>query len=135
MVPPVAPAAPLATPAPTPSVAATSEATPATGGTSTLVADPGAVRFEPAGGSLVVRVFPISGFQGLMRVQDAIARVEAVRGATVEAYAQGEARLRIQLGGPAASNDLAAGLHERLSQVARVRAASVADRSILIVLE
>ena len=70
-----------------------------------------------------------------MRVQDAIARVEAVRGATVEAYAQGEARLRIQLGGPAASSDLAAGLHERLSQVARVRAASVADRSILIVLE
>ena len=93
------------------------------------------MRFEPAGGSLVVRVFPISGFQGLMRVQDAIARVDAVRAATVEAYAQGEARLRVQLASTALSNDLAGGLHDRLSQVARVRAASVADRSVLIVLE
>jgi hypothetical protein len=84
---------------------------------------------------LIVRVFPISGFQGLMRVQDALARVGAVRAATVEAYAQGEARLRVQLGATTLSNDLASGLHERLSQVARVRAASVADRSVLIVLE
>jgi hypothetical protein len=98
-------------------------------------AEPGAVRFEPAGGSLIVRVFPISGFQGLMRAQDALARLDAVRAATVEAYAQGEARLRIQLGNGAASDELAAGLHERLSQVARVRAASIADRSVLIVLE
>ena len=80
-------------------------------------------------------MFPISGFQGLMRVQDALARLDAVRAATVEAYAQGEARLRIQLGNGAASGELAAGLHERLSQVARVRAASIADRSVLIVLE
>lgn len=106
-----------------------------TAGASTLVADPGIVRFEPAGGSLVVRVFPISGFQGLMRVQDALARIDAVRAATVEAYAQGEARLRVQLSDNAVSGELASGLHERLNQVARVRAASVADRSILIVLE
>jgi hypothetical protein len=92
-------------------------------------------RFDPAGGALVVRVFPISGFQGLMRVQDALARVPTIRAATVETYAQGEARLRLQLGASIASADLATGIEGRLGQHAVVRAASIADRSVLIVVE
>ncbi len=97
--------------------------------------DPAETRFDPAGGALVVRVFPISGFQGLMRVQDALARVSTIRAATVETYAQGEARLRLQLGASIASSELAAGVQARLGQQAIVRAASIADRSVLIVLE
>jgi DNA polymerase-3 subunit gamma/tau len=97
--------------------------------------EPAGVEFDAGGGTLAVRVFPISGFQGLMRVQDALARVDAVRAATVEAYAQGEARLRLQLGDTTPAGSLAAGLTRRLGQQARVRAASIADRSLLIVLE
>jgi hypothetical protein len=94
--------------------------------------NPAETRFDPAGGALVVRIFPISGFQGLMRVQDALAHVATIRAATVETYAQGEARLRLQLG---ASVDLATGIEARLGQRAAVRAASIADRNVLIVLE
>jgi hypothetical protein len=97
--------------------------------------NPAETRFDPAGGALVVRVFPISGFQGLMRVQDALARVSTIRAATVETYAQGEARLRLQLGASIVSSELAAGVQARLGQQAIVRAASIADRSVLIVLE
>jgi hypothetical protein len=97
--------------------------------------EPAGVEFDAGGGTLAVRVFPISGFQGLMRVQDALARVDSVRAATVEAYAQGEARLRLQLGDTTPAGSLAAGLTRRLGQQARVRAASIADRSLLIVLE
>jgi hypothetical protein len=70
-----------------------------------------------------------------MRVQDALARVSTIRAATVETYAQGEARLRLQLGASIASSELAAGVQARLGQQAIVRAASIADRSVLIVLE
>ena len=97
--------------------------------------NPAETRFDPAGGALVVRIFPISGFQGLMRVQDALAHVATIRAATVETSAQGEARLRLQLGASIASVDLARGIEARLGQRAAVRAASIADRNVLIVLE
>jgi len=70
-----------------------------------------------------------------MRVQEALARVPTIRAATVETYAQGEARLRLQLGASIASAELATGVEGRLGQRALVRAASIADRSVLIVLE
>jgi hypothetical protein len=108
---------------------------PAAAASEAAPVNPAETRFDPAGGALVVRVFPISGFQGLMRVQDALARVSTIRAATVETYAQGEARLRLQLGASIVSSELAAGVQARLGQQAIVRAASIADRSVLIVLE
>ena len=130
---PVAPVQPAPIP-PAPGPAAPIEPPPSAVSPAAPV-DPAQTRFDPAGGALVVRVFPISGFQGLMRVQDALAHIATIRAATVETYAQGEARLRLQLGASIASADLAAGVQARLGQRAVVRAASIADRSVLIVLE
>lgn len=90
--------------------------------------------FLPGEGTLVLRVTPVSGFQGLMRVQDALARLPFVRHAAVEAYSQGEARLRIELIEATDSDEIAAGLSERLQEPAHVRSASEADRELLIAL-
>jgi len=90
--------------------------------------------FLPADGSIALRVSPVSGFQGLMRVQDALARLTSVRHASVEAYSQGEARLRIELSEPTDSEEIAAGLARSLNEPARVQAASEADRELLIAL-
>lgn len=90
--------------------------------------------FLPGEGTLVLRVMPVSGFQGLMRVQDALARLPFVRHAAVEAYSQGEARLRIELIEATDSDEIAAGLSERLQEPAHVRSASEADRELLIAL-
>ena len=130
---PMEPAPPTATPPPLRS-AAPVEPLPSAISPMAPV-NPAETRFDPAGGALVVRIFPISGFQGLMRVQDALAHVATIRAATVETYAQGEARLRLQLGASIASVDLARGIEARLGQRAAVSAASIADRSVLIVLE
>lgn len=96
---------------------------------------PGAalVTFAPADGSVLLRAAPVSGFQGLMRLQDALARLPAVRQATVEAYAQGEARLRLDLAAALDGDTIARGLAPAVGQVAAVREASEADRTILIV--
>jgi len=90
--------------------------------------------FLPGEGTLVLRVMPVSGFQGLMRVQDALARLPFVRHAAVEAYSQGEARLRIELIEATDSDEIAAGLSKRLQEPAHVRSASEADRELLIAL-
>ncbi|MDO9444595.1 MAG: hypothetical protein Q7K37_04710 [Dehalococcoidia bacterium] len=90
--------------------------------------------FLPGEGTLVLRVMPVSGFQGLMRVQDALARLPFVRHAAVEAYSQGEARLRLELTEATDSDEIAAGLSERLQEPAHVRTASEADRELLIAL-
>ena len=52
---------------------------------------------HPEDGAIVLRVSPVSGFQGLMRVHDAIMRLADDGQASVEAYSQGEARLRVEL--------------------------------------
>jgi hypothetical protein len=96
-------------------------------------ADSGGALFSP-GAPLTVRVSPVVGFQGLMRVQDAIARVRGVGEAGVEAYSQGEARLRLELVEPLAAAALAAALAERLAQPARVEEASTAERSVRLTL-
>ncbi len=90
--------------------------------------------FLPDEGTLILRVMPVSGFQGLMRVQDALARLPYVRHAAVEAYSQGEARLRIELMEPTDSDEIAAGLSERLHEPAHVKSASETDRELLIAL-
>ena len=68
-----------------------------------------------------------------MRVQDALARLPAVRQATVEAYAQGEARLRVELASDIDSDHLAAALSDAVGQPAQVREADEGDRSMLLV--
>ncbi len=90
--------------------------------------------FVPEDGSVLVRVAPVAGFQGLMRVQDALARLRGVRQTAVEAYSQGEARLRLELTEVTDSDEIADGLAGTLSTPVHVRDASEAERSMLIVL-
>ncbi|MGE3855320.1 MAG: hypothetical protein AB7G21_00030 [Dehalococcoidia bacterium] len=88
--------------------------------------------FTPADGAVQLRAAPVSGFQGLMRLQDALQRIPAVRSATVEAYSQGEARLRLELAADVDSDEIAEGLGTGLGQNAVVQEASEAERSITI---
>jgi len=88
--------------------------------------------FTPADGSVVLRAAPVSGFQGLMRLQDALQRIPSVRQATVEAYSQGEARLRLELSSDVDSDEIAEGVGAGLGQNAQVREASEPDRTIVI---
>ena len=90
--------------------------------------------FLPDEGTLILRVIPVSGFQGLMRVQDILANLPFVCHAAVEAYSQGEARLRIELLEATDSDEIAAGLSEGLQEPAYVRGASEVDRELLIAL-
>jgi len=118
--PPPPPSAPQAEPPARSVVSASAEAPLAT--------------FVPEDGSVLVRVAPVAGFQGLMRVQDALARLRGVRQTAVEAYSQGEARLRLELTEVTDSDEIADGLAGTLSVPAQVREASEPERSMLIVL-
>jgi hypothetical protein len=118
------PPAPVAAPAPTP-----------TAPTPPPPASDARAGFDPADGSVALRIAPVAGFQGLMRVQDALARCRGVREVGVEAYAQGEARLRLQLSNHLDGEHLALSLGEILGRNARVAAESIADRSIQLALE
>lgn len=86
--------------------------------------------FMPEDGSLIVAVGPVSGFQGLVRVQDALTAHPGVGAVAVEAYARGEARLRLQLAGPVRASELAAQLTDRLTQSTDISEQSEADRSV-----
>lgn len=88
----------------------------------------------PEDGSVIVRVTPVAGFQGLMRVQDALARLPGVHQTAVEAYAQGEARLRLDLSNLTDSDEIAGGLSTTLGLPVRVRDVSEADRIMTVVL-
>lgn len=91
--------------------------------------------FDPAAGSVALRISPVAGFQGLMRVQDALARCHGIREAGVEAYAQGEARLRLHFSEPGDGAQLAASLAETLGRGVRLIAESTSDRTIQLALE
>ncbi len=78
---------------------------------------------------------PVSGFQGLMRLQDALQRIPAIRQATVEAYSQGEARLRLELAEDVDADEIAEGVGAGLGQNAQVREASEEDSTIVIAFE
>jgi hypothetical protein len=101
------------------------------------VDEPAAVvdTFDPTAGAVSLRVSPVAGFQGLMRIQDALVRIRGVREAGVEAYAQGEARLRLHLSASMEASALAAALTELLGRPTRVVAASTAERTLQLVLE
>jgi len=92
------------------------------------------VTFLPSDGAITLRVAPVPGFQGLMRIQDALTRLPAVRHASVEAYSQGEARLRIELSDTSDSDEIAEGLSRTLRGPARVEDASEVNRELLITL-
>lgn len=115
--PPIAAASPIA-------------AAPVNGATSAEAA-----LFAPEDGTIVLQVAPVEGFQGLMRVQDAIVRVAGVGEAGVEAYAQGEARLRLRITEPVDPHRLAAALGEQLGVEVRVAAASQRDRVLQLAFE
>ena len=91
--------------------------------------------FAPEDGTIVLQVAPVEGFQGLMRVQDAVVRVAGVGEAGVEAYAQGEAKLRLRLSEPVDPHRLAAALGEQLGVEVRVAAASQRDRVLQLAFE
>lgn len=93
------------------------------------------VGFDPGAGSVALRIAPVAGFQGLMRVQDALARCRGIREAGVEAYAQGEARLRLQFSEPIDGSQLAASLAETLGRGVRLIAESTSDRTVQLALE
>jgi hypothetical protein len=95
----------------------------------------GAPMFEPDDGSVTLHISPVAGFQGLMRVQDALTRVRGVREAGVEAYAQGEARLRLQLAERIEPDTLAASLGASLGRHTRVTAASTTERMLQVAIE
>lgn len=123
-----APPQPAVQPVPPQPAVTASEVTP--NGSTT----PGHPTFAPDGGSVLLRIAPVSGFQGLMRVQDALVHVRGIREAGVEAYSQGEARLRLQLAEQLDPVQLTATLGERLGRPARVASASLADRSLEVAL-
>ena len=120
--PPPAPPRPAA-PAPEPVVRA-----------APLPADSPAAGFSPDGGAVLLRVSPVPGFAGLMRLQDALVRVIGVSEAGVESYSQGEARLRIQLSAPIVPEELTRTLAEHLGQQTRMESASAAERSMQVTL-
>ncbi len=97
-------------------------------------AEPPATSFSPDGGSVLLLVSPVSGFAGLMRLQDALVRVTGVSEAGVEAYSQGEARLRIQLSATIVPEELTRTLAEHVGQQARMESASAAERSMQVTL-
>lgn len=97
-------------------------------------AAPAGVTFAPEDGLVSVRISPVAGFQGLMRMQEALLHVPGVREAGVDAYARGEAALRLQLAAAVNVYTMAAGLADRLGQVVRVDAVSEPDRLVRLVL-
>ena len=92
------------------------------------------VTFLPSDGAITLRVAPVAGFQDLMRIQDALTRLPVIRRASVEAYSQGEARLRIELADTSDSDEIAQGLGRALRGPARVEDASEVNRELLIAL-
>jgi hypothetical protein len=90
--------------------------------------------FEPGLGSLLIAVGPVSGFQGLMRVQSAIAGVDAVEEVAIEGYARSEATVRALLHSTLEADRVAEALARELGQAARVRESSAAERRLSIAL-
>ena len=93
---------------------------------------PAAVQFFPEAGPVMLLVSPVAGFQGLMQLQDALTHIASVREATVDGYAQGEARLRLQLSGPITPIAVASGLAGQLERQAHVLVASPEERIIRV---
>jgi hypothetical protein len=92
------------------------------------------IQFSPEDGSVLIIVAPVAGFQGLLQMQDVLVHVTGIRDVGVEAYAQGEARLRLHLDAPMAVSRLAVTLGEILGVTTQVSEASEQDRSLRLAL-
>ena len=91
---------------------------------------PSSVRFHPDDGSVLLRVAPVEGFQGLLRVQGMLAQLPGVRQAFVEGYAEGEAQLRLTFDSALEVGWLGAALGERLGVTVQAADVSEAERSL-----
>ena len=91
---------------------------------------PPGVRFQPDGGSVLLRVAPVEGFQGLLRVQGVLAQLPGVRQAFVEGYAEGEAQLRLTFDSALEVAWLGTALGERLGVTVQAADVSEAERSL-----
>ncbi len=92
------------------------------------------VTFLPSDGAITLRVAPVAGFQGLMRIQDALTRLPGVQSAAVDEYSQGEVRLRLVLAEASDSDEIVDGLARGLRSPARVEDASEVNRELFITL-
>ena len=88
------------------------------------------VRFQPDDGSVLLRVTPVEGFRGLLRVQGVLGQLPGVRQAFVEGYAEGEAQLRLTFDSSLAVDWLGAALGERLGVTVRAAEVSEPERSL-----
>ena len=70
-----------------------------------------------------------------MRVHDAISRLAVVRQATVEAYSQGEARLRVDLAEAVEPEELVTELGRMLQEPTTIRGTSIERRELLVTLQ
>ena len=91
---------------------------------------PSGVCFQPDGGSVLLRVAPVEGFQGLLRVQGVLAQLPGVRQAFVEGYAEGEAQLRLRFDSALEVAWLGAALGERLGVTVQAADVSEPERSL-----
>ena len=96
---------------------------------------PADVRFEPEDGSVLLRVAPVEGFQGLLRVQGVLAQLPHVRQAFVEGYAEGEAQLRLTLDSALEVAWLGSALGERLGVTVQAADVSEPERSLRLELQ
>ena len=96
---------------------------------------PAGVRFQPDGGSVLLRVAPVEGFQGLLRVQGVLAQLPSVRQAFVEGYAEGEAQLRLTFDSALEVAWLGAALAERLGVTVQAADVSEPERSLRLELQ
>ena len=96
---------------------------------------PPGVRFHPADGSVLLRVAPVEGFQGLLRVQGVLVQLPGVRQAFVEGYAEGEAQLRLTFDSELEVSWLGAALGERLGVTVQAADVSEPERSLRLELQ
>ena len=72
--------------------------------------------FRPSEEGLTLVISAVPGFQGLMEVQRALARIPAIEGASVERYFDGEARIVLTLREPITAPRLLEALNEATGQ-------------------
>ena len=73
-------------------------------------AEPAEPAFLPGGEGVSVTVAGVPGFQALMDIQKALMTIDAVAGASVERFQEGDSRLLVHLRAPVSAGDLASAL-------------------------
>ena len=73
--------------------------------------DTGEPPFRPGGEGISLGIGDVPGFQVLMDIQKALIAMDAIAGASVERFQEGESRILLQLRQPVTASALAAALH------------------------